>query len=59
MKVKTKVAASVMVYGVAEMTPKGRREVCNWLRRLAGDLQREPDTFAKTFRARYWYEVKK
>ena len=37
------------------MTDKGRKEVCDWLRRLARDLQREPEAFAKTFRARYLY----
>jgi hypothetical protein len=56
---KQAVAASVTVYRVADMTAKGRKEVCGWLRKLADDLQREPESFAKTFRARYWYEVKK
>jgi hypothetical protein len=37
------------------MTDKGRKEVCDWLRKLARDLQREPESFAKTFRARYLY----
>ena len=50
-----KVAASLTVYQVADMTDKGRKEVCDWLRKLARDLQREPETFAKTFRARYLY----
>jgi len=50
-----KVAASVTVYQVADMTDKGRKEVCDWLRRLARNLQREPESFAKTFRARYLY----
>jgi hypothetical protein len=50
-----KVAASVTVYRVADMTDNGRKEVCDWLRKLARDIQREPETFAKTFRARYLY----
>jgi hypothetical protein len=54
-KTQDKVAASVTVYQVADMTDKGRKEVCDWLRKLARDLQREPESFAKTFRARYLY----
>ena len=54
-KIQVKVAASVTVYQVADMTDKGRKEVCDWLRKLAGVLQREPESFAKTFRARYLY----
>ena len=54
-KTQDKVAASVTVYQVADMTTKGRAEVCGWLRKLADDLQREPESFAKTFRARYLY----
>lgn len=50
-----KVAASVMVYRVAEMTESGRKGVCNWLRRLADDLECEPEAFSKKFRARYMY----
>jgi hypothetical protein len=52
---KDKVAASVTVYQVADMTDKGHKAVCDWLRKLAKDLQREPDAFSKTFRARYLY----
>ena len=47
------------VYRVADMTKKGRKEVCGWLRKLADDLQREPESFAKTFRARYLYSPNK
>ena len=54
-KTQDKVAASVTVYRVADMTKKGRKEVCGWLRKLADDLQREPESFAKTFRAQYLY----
>ena len=54
-KTQDKAAASVTVYQVANMTTKGRKAVCGWLRKLADDLQREPESFAKTFRARYLY----
>lgn len=49
------VAASVTVYRVGDMTTLGRKAVCGWLRKLANDLQNEPEAFAKTFRARYLY----
>ena len=52
---KTRVAASVTVYRVGDMTTRGRKAVCGWLRKLADDLQNEPEAFAKTFRARYLY----
>lgn len=50
-----KVAASVTVYRVGDMTTRGRKAVCGWLRKLADDLQNEPEAFAKTFSARYLY----
>ena len=50
-----KVAASVTVYRVGDMTTRGRKAVCGWLRKLADELQNEPEAFAKTFRARYLY----
>jgi hypothetical protein len=50
-----KSAAILTVHRIPEMTKKGRRDVCSWLRRLADDIQNEPKTFAKTFRARYMY----
>ena len=49
-----KVAASVTVYRVAEMTTRGRKKICTWLRKLADDLQEHPELYDKTFRARYW-----
>jgi hypothetical protein len=48
-----KVVASVMVRGVADMTPKQRKAIVAWLRKLAIELQRRPGEFAKTFRAHY------
>lgn len=52
------VAASVTVHRVSKMSRTGRRKVCEWLRKLADDLQNEPDAFAKRFRARYHYAAK-
>ena len=57
-KIYGKVAAQVTVHRVADMTDNGRKQVCDWLRKLARDLQREPGAFANTFRARYMYAAK-
>jgi hypothetical protein len=54
-----KVAASLTVYRVRDMTARGRRDICAWLLRLAQAIWREPESFAKTFRARYYYRAKK
>lgn len=51
-----KVAASLTVYGVSDMTPGGRKRVVDWLVALASDLLVEPEAFSKTFRARYCYK---
>ena len=51
----SKVAASVTIHEISNMTDKGRKDICDWLRNLARDVQREPESFAKTFRARYLY----
>jgi hypothetical protein len=40
------------------MTDKGRKDICDWLRKLARTVQNEPYSFAKTFRARYLYPAK-
>ena len=54
-KAQHKVAASVTVYRVGDMKTRGRKALCGWLRKLANDLQNEPEAYAKTFRARYLY----
>lgn len=51
-----KVAASLTVHRVGDMTAGGRKRVCGWLRKIADDLQKEPDAFSKRFRARYYYQ---
>jgi hypothetical protein len=55
----TKVAASVTIHRIPGMTPKGRKEICDWLRMLARNIQRSPDSFAETFRAQWNYAPKK
>lgn len=54
-----KVAASLTVYGIPDMTAKGRTDIAVWLQHLAADFRREPESFSKTFRARYMYEPRK
>jgi hypothetical protein len=54
-KVVEKVAASFTVHEVANMTDDGRKDICKWMRRLASSILKEPESFAKTFRARYIY----
>jgi hypothetical protein len=59
MKDSYRVAASLVVYGISDMTDKGRKAICDWLRQLARGIQHEPEACAKTFRARYYYTLNK
>ena len=58
-KARCKVAASLTVYKASEMTDKGRKTVCDWLRKQLRYVQREPKSLGPVFRARYLYEVGK
>lgn len=58
MKTKDKVAASLLVRDIPNMTEKGRKAICNWLRRQATNIQLAPSAYGKTFRARYLYSVR-
>ena len=49
-----KVAATLTIHRIPEMTQRGRKNVVNWLRRLAREILVEPESYAKTFRARYY-----
>lgn len=46
--------ASATVHGIPSMTASARRDLCNWLRKLARDIQREPEAYAEKFRARFY-----
>ena len=50
-----KVAASVTIHGIKDMTKRGRTRISKWLTRLARDISDEPESFSKSFRARYIY----
>ena len=51
-----KTAATVVVHRVSEMTPEGRKEITNWLRKQAHWIDKFGDRLAVTFKARYLYE---
>jgi hypothetical protein len=55
MKKKAKSAAIVTIRRAGEMTPKGRREVAQWLRRTARLLTLEGKNLSSRFTARYLY----
>ena len=40
------------------MTPIGRKEIADWLRQRADDLEATGMDYAKRFRGRYFYESK-
>jgi len=50
-----KVAATVTVYRAAEMTDKGRKSVCDWLRKVARTVERTPEVLGSKLIARYWF----
>ena len=51
----SKVAASITIHNIEGMSKTGRKAICNWIRRLAKHIEKEPKSFAKTFRARYFH----
>jgi len=55
---KVKAAAILTIHRIPDMTRRGRRRVSDWLRNVARDIEREPEAYAKTFRARYLYTKK-
>jgi len=52
---KEKIAATLTVRRCAEMTPAGRRDIGNWLKRLAKDVEQHGNSLAPRFQARYLY----
>lgn len=53
-----KSAATIVIREAANMTPRGRRAIANWLRRTAKCLLESHANFAPTFTARYMYPSK-
>lgn len=49
-------AAILTIKEPAEMTPKGRKAIAEWLRQQAKDLIKYGDNYAKRFTARYLYK---
>jgi hypothetical protein len=56
---KVKVAASITIYDIPNMTKRGRLKIVDWLRNIANDIAVVPQMFDKRFRARYVYLPKK
>ncbi len=52
---KSKVAASITIHDAAKMTPKGRKDIANWLRQQAKNLLKESSNYSTRFRASYLY----
>ena len=50
---KGKIVASIMVREISDMTRRGRRDICAWLRKQAQFIEDNPEAFSKEYRARY------
>lgn len=50
-----KTAAVLTIKNAADMSPKGRREIADWLREQAKTLEAEGVQYSSRFRARYLY----
>jgi hypothetical protein len=57
--VKVETAAVVTINEAWDMTPRGRKDVADWLRRTAADLVKHGSEYGKRFTARYRYDAKK
>lgn len=53
--VKRKWAAVLTIFDADDMTPKGRKDIAEWLRRQAKFLVKDGDKLSKRFTARYMY----
>ena len=56
---QVKTAASLTLHNVPDMTYKGRMAVCKWLYNQYKMLKFDSNTVARTYTARYRYEVTK
>ena len=58
---KVKTAAILTVYDISEMTPTGRKAICDWLRQQIKNINKYHHVngkkgFAKRYTARYLYK---
>jgi len=51
-------AAILTIKDAGMLTPTGRKDIANWLRKQAKDLEKLGDQYSGTMRARYLYEKK-
>ncbi len=54
-KKKDKIAASITIHDAAMMTPKGKKDIVDWLRLQAKMFLKEGDNYSTRFRAAFYY----
>lgn len=54
-----KAAAILTIKDAGDMTKKGRRDIANWIKKQANDLEILGDQYSSTLRARYFFEERK
>ncbi len=52
---KDKLAASLTIHDAAMMTPKGKKDIADWLRLQAKNVLKESDKYSTRFRAAFYY----
>lgn len=52
-KRKIKRISTVVIHDADKMTPKGRAEIANWLRRTGAHLAKQGSNYSPRFRASY------
>ena len=52
------VAARLVIRHAADMTPKGRKQIAEWLREHAKMLIKDGPEYSSQFVGRYWYKEK-
>lgn len=50
-----KIVASIMIHDAAMMTPKGKKDIADWLKKQAKMLLKEGDNYTTRFRAAFYY----
>jgi hypothetical protein len=57
-RLKIETAAVVTINSAWDMTPRGRKDVADWLRRTATELVKHGSEYGNRFTARYRYNAK-
>jgi hypothetical protein len=56
---KEESAAILTIKEANNMTKKGKKQIANWLRQQADNLEKDGHLYAENFRARYLYATNK